>query len=171
MGLEIEISGDQELMRLLNLLAPTNVYKAISRASKRAATAARTAGTKQLRSVYTIKSGDLKSRAAIKTVDDGSVIDIKGPVEPVKKFQAGKRKRGIFVTIKRGNGSLVPRSFDLKGEFVARKGKARYPLKGLYGPSVPQMFGNPEVLDTIKERGVEVFETRLEHEIDRLMGG
>jgi hypothetical protein len=46
-------------------------------------------------------------------------------------------------------------------------GRERYPVEGLYGPSVPQMFGNPDVLDAMQERGAEVFENRLAHEIER----
>lgn len=171
MAIEISISADRELVNTLNRLAPTDVYRAVASASKRAATATRTAGTKRLRGIYTIKSGDLKRRAAIKKAGDGSVLEIKGPTENIKKYKAAKKSYGIFATVKRGQGVRVPRSFELGGNFLAREGKARYPLKGIYGPAVPQLFGNPEVLEAMEERGSEVFESRLYHEIDRLLGG
>ena len=65
----------------------------------------------------------------------------------------------------------MARSFALNGRFVAREGKERYPVKGLYGPAVPQLFGNPDVMEQMQERGSEVFDARLEHELDRLLGG
>lgn len=58
----------------------------------------------------------------------------------------------------------------MNGRFVARVGKSRYPVEGLYGPSVPQLYGNPEVMDIMQERGGQVFESRLEHEIERRIG-
>lgn len=76
-----------------------------------------------------------------------------------------------FVAIKRDGGGRVPRSFTLNGHFVARAGKERYPVKGLYGPAVPQLFGNPEVMEEMQERGQEVFNSRLQHELERLLGG
>lgn len=171
MAIEIELSSNANLERTLNSLAPTNVYKAVSAASKRAATAARTAGTKKIREIYTMKASDLKSRAAIKPQQDGATLEIKGPPEGIKKFSASKKSFGVFATIKKGHGVRIPRSFVMNGRFVARVGKERYPVEGLYGPAVPQLFGNPEVMEIMQERGSEVFESRLTHEIERRMGG
>jgi hypothetical protein len=167
LSIEIELSSDDRLIKTLNGMAPTNVYKAVSAASKRAATAARAEGTKRIRAIYTMKAGDLKSRASIKPQPDGSIIEIKGPPEGIKKFSASAKKYGIFATIKKGHGIRIPRSFVMNSRFVARVGRERYPVEGLYGPSVPQMFGNPDVLDAMQERGAEVFENRLAHEIER----
>ena len=73
--------------------------------------------------------------------------------------------------IKKGNSVRIPRSFAMNDRFVMREGASRYPVKGIYGPAVPQLFGNPQVVETMKTRGMEMFARRLEHEISRRMGG
>ena len=171
MPISAEIEAAEQLLGTLAGLKPQGVQKAIQRASKRAATAARTAGTKSIRSIYTMKSGNLKARTQIRKEDDGTTILVRGSTEPVSRYKASKRKYGVFVAIKRDGGGRVPRSFTLNGHFVARAGKERYPVKGLYGPAVPQLFGNPEVMEEMQERGQEVFNSRLQHELERLLGG
>lgn len=171
MPISAEIEAAEQLLGTLAGLKSQGVQKAIQRASKRAATAARTAGTKSIRSIYTMKSGNLKARTQIRKEDDGTTILVRGSTEPVSRYKASKRKYGVFVAIKRDGGGRVPRSFTLNGHFVARAGKERYPVKGLYGPAVPQLFGNPEVMEEMQERGHEVFNSRLQHELERLLGG
>ena len=171
MPISAEIEAAEQLLGTLAGLKSQGVQKAIQRASKRAATAARTAGTKSIRSIYTMKSGNLKARTQIRKEDDGTTILVRGSTEPVSRYKASKRKYGVFVAIKRDGGGRVPRSFTLNGHFVARAGKERYPVKGLYGPAVPQLFGNPKVMEEMQERGQEVFNSRLQHELERLLGG
>jgi len=171
MPISAEIEAAEQLLGMLAGLKSQGVQKAIQRASKRAATAARTEGTKSIRSIYTMKSGNLKARTQIRKEDDGTTILVRGSTEPVSRYRASKRKYGVFVAIKRDGGGRVPRSFTLNGHFVARAGKERYPVKGLYGPAVPQLFGNPEVMEEMQERGQEVFNSRLQHELERLLGG
>lgn len=171
MSIEIEMEAAEAVITMLDSLSEEKAGRAIKAAAKRAATAARTEGSKRLRKIYTMRASDVKARTQIKADSNGSTLLIRGPVERVEKYKAKERAAGIFVTIKRGNGGIVPRSFSYDGNFIARKGKARYPLKGLYGPSVPQLFGNAEILDAMQERGAEVMERRLEHEIDRMLGG
>ena len=171
MPISAEIEAAEQLLGTLAGLKSQGVQKAIQRASKRAATAARTAGTKSIRSIYTMKSGNLKARTQIRKEDDGTTILVRGSTEPVSRYKASKRKYGVFVAIKRDGGGRVTRSFTLNGHFVARAGKERYPVKGLYGTAVPQLFGNPEVMEEMQERGQEVFNSRLQHELERLLGG
>ena len=171
MPISAEIEAAEQLLGTLAGLKSQGVQKAIQRASKRAAPAARTAGPKSIRSIYTMKSGNLKARTQIRKEDDGTTILVRGSTEPVSRYKASKRKYGVFVAIKRDGGGRVPRSFTLNGHFVARAGKERYPVKGLYGPAVPQLFGNPEVMEEMQERGQEVFNSRLQHELERLLGG
>ena len=170
--IDIQISTGEYLQLRLNQLSGPEMHKAARAASKRAAVAARTAGTKSIRGIYTIKSSDMKSRSVIKQTEDGSIITIKGSPERVSKYQAKPKSTGIFVSVKKGNSKLVVRSFLLSGtRYVARAGKERLPFKEIYGPAVPQLFGNPQVMQAMEQRGMEVFEERLEHEIDFLMGG
>lgn len=171
MPISAEIEAADQLLDMLEQLRPKGLQKAIQRASKRAAIAARTAGTKSIRSIYTIKSGSLKARTQLRNDANGTTILVRGTTEPVSRYKSSKRKYGVFVAIKRDGGGRVPRSFSLNGHFVARAGRERYPVKGLYGPAVPQLFGNPDVMEEMQDRGREIFNSRLEHELERLIGG
>lgn len=167
MALEIELNADDALIKVLNSLDSRNMYAAITASAKRAATHARKVGTKEIRQIYAVKSGTLKGRAKIKKVSDGAVMEVKGGSEPIKSYSAVSKRKGIFVAVKKGKKTLVPRSFMLNNRFVARESSSRLPFRDLYGPAVPQLFGNPAVLNKMQEAGAEMFENRLAHEVMR----
>ena len=54
---------------------------------------------------------------------------------------------------------------------MKRQSKERYPLKGIYGPALPQMFGNETVMNVMQEEGMTMYEKRLYHELERALGG
>ena len=168
---EVDRKSINELLGRMENVAGGKAEKAIGRAAKRAAIAARTAATKQIRSIYTMKSSDMKSHTRIQAGADGATIHVKGPMELVQRYKARQNRKGIFVAIKKGSGGTVPRSFAYGRTFMHREGESRLPISGLYGPAVPQLFGNPEVIAVMEERGMEVFEERLLHEFGRLLGG
>lgn len=170
MSIELELSSDTHLMSVLNGMGEDEAHKAAVSAGKRAALAARTAGSRQIRSIYTMKAADVKSKAQIKSTGDGAILEIKGATEPITKYKAQKRRSGVFVAIKRGGMKKVERGFTIGTRFVAREGRERYPIKAIHGPSVPQLYGNPDVMETMEERGSEVFAERLEHEIEYRLG-
>ena len=145
---------------------------AIKQASRRAAITARKAGAQEIRNTYTMKAGTIKSATSLSTEAWGTTLHDRGPEEPVTKYTAARRKKGIFVSIKKGSGSIVPRSFDMTGRgFAAREGKPRHPVTGLFGPAVPQLYGNPDVVSRMTQEGMSMYEKRLLHELERLAGG
>lgn len=171
MAIQVELMGDEALMRVLSSLSARNINPAISSAAGRAATHARKVGSKEIRNIYAVKAGALKGKAQISKITGGAVINARGGSEPVKSFSANVRGKGIFVAIKRGKKSLVPRSFMMNNRFVARDSTSRLPFHDLYGPSVPQLFGNHDVLSKMEESGADMFERRLIHEITRRLNG
>lgn len=170
MSIEITLTGSEHLRQALSQLDMGMFQKVVRASAKRAATAARTTGAKSIRGIYTIKSGNLKSRASIQANGEGARLRIRGSMENITKYSARRNSRGVFVTVRRSNRAKVPRGFTIGGRFVARRGKERYPLRGIYGPAVPQLFGNPEVMDAMQERAGEIFETRVMHEISYRLG-
>ena len=169
--IEIDRHDMEQMERTLQRLVPNKIKPAMRAAAKRAITAGRMAGSKEIQSVYTAKAGIIRRRTKITAVDAGALLKIRGPFEPVRSYEAKKTGGGIAVAIKRGSSTVVPRSFKMQsGAFVQREGRARLPLRGLYGPSVPQLFGNAEVADAVQKRAMEVYRTRLLHELERLMG-
>lgn len=54
---------------------------------------------------------------------------------------------------------------------MRKKKKGRLPVKSIYGPAVPQLFQNKQVEAEMEKEGIEMFEKRLWHELDRIVGG
>lgn len=175
----IEITMDNASAELaetaLKQLSEDKVTKIVQRASKRAATTARKAGTQAIRKEYAIKGvAVVKSGISFNSLPDGTEIRIKGAFPLAQKmYRARKKKKGIFVTIKKGKETLVGNSFEnpQSGLFMQRQGKKRLPVKGIYGPALPQLFGNDTVVEAMEKEGMEMYEKRLWHELDRALGG
>ena len=111
---------------------------------------------------------------ALPILADGTEIRVKGNYPLAEKMYKTKvKKSGIFVSIKKGTEAKVERGFvnPKSGLFVQRQGQDRMPLKGVYGPALPQLFGNARVQDAMQEEGMDMYEKRLWHELDRALGG
>ena len=53
---------------------------------------------------------------------------------------------------------------------LQRTTDSSYPIKVLYGLSIPQMVGSKKIGEKIEDRAVEILDSRVQHEIDRLLG-
>lgn len=176
---ELDRKDVRELERILQRFKGDEIVRCIIRATNRAAVHARKVGLKEIGKVYAIKPNQVRKQAVIRDEMLGTTIHVKGHMIPIAdgstdgmvRYKGKVQPKGIFVQVKKGSGSLVPRSFDYGGRFFARTSKKRFPIKGLYGPSVPQLFGNPDVVEAMEEAGMDMYEKRLEHELDRLIGG
>jgi hypothetical protein len=171
--LKIDIENTEKLTRAISMLSERELYKAIGAAGKRAARHGVTVGSKKLREVYNIKAGIAKRHMMVKADRPiETIIRIEGTPERVQNFRGTqRRKSGIFVSIKKGSGGVIPRSFTKGGVFLMREGADRYPLKGIYGPSVPQMVWENTVLEATTQAAMEMYEKRIIHEIERRAGG
>jgi hypothetical protein len=171
---------------LLLRTIPNGVDKAVVAALNRAVEGARTDAVKKVRERYYIKAKDVRDTIDIKKATmDNQVAIIRASGSPIalSKFHvtpsrppAKRRANPIIVRVVRGGGGPI------KGAFVAkmqsghigvfrRVGKTRLPITELYGPSVPQMLGHESVTEYIEEKAKERLESRLEHEINRLLRG
>jgi hypothetical protein len=112
MNINLEIRGLSEAEQLLNA---QYIVQAISRALNRAAKAAFTLGSKEIRKEYNIKAADIKKAAQIKPATFGSlqaVISISGGPIPFKYFGARQTKQGVTVKIKKsGKRTLIKGAF------------------------------------------------------------
>lgn len=175
----IEIELDSKAAALaetaMEELSDDKIKKIVQRSTRRAATTARKAGTKAIRKEYAIKGvGVVKSGLVFKPLPDGTALMVSGSFPLAQRmYKTRKKKKGIFVTIKRGRETLVKSSFESpnSGLFMQRQGKERLPVKGIYGPALPQLFGNVAVVEAMEKEGMEVYEKRLWHELDRALGG
>ena len=68
----------------------------------------------------------------------------------------------------------VPRSFRANDTLFQREGESRFPIRRLFGPSVPQILSVQETEDDIAERTQEValntLENQLRFRVEKLLG-
>ena len=173
--LELDRKGIAVAESAMQALSDDNIAEIVHRSSRRAAITARKAGTQAIREIYAVKgAGVVKSGVSFRSLTDGTEIRVKGDYPLAEKMYKTKvKKSGIFVSIKKGTEAKVERGFvnPKSGLFVQRQGQDRMPLKGVYGPALPQLFGNARVQDAMQEEGMDMYEKRLWHELDRALGG
>lgn len=158
---------------------PRRAQAAIVRALNRGMTAGRTAMGRSIAADTGLKLSDvnkaLRMRPATRSTPAARLAA--GFVRlPLIKFGAkrlGMRSRvgGVVYNVKRGVQARVPSAFIARmrsgheGVFL-RKGRARLPIKQLFGPSLGQVFAKYRAPSL--ERALEVFRTTLNHELGRL---
>ena len=150
---------------------PMEAEKAISASLNRAILATRTALTKGIRQTYTIKAADAKANMSMKKSTAGTLtasLLVKGSPIPLTDFSVSVRKGDISARVKKGGGGSLPHSFFVMTRGLGiyhRSSTSRLPIQKEFGPSMPQMVGEPGVIAQAETRAQEVFESRLEHEI------
>lgn len=163
---------------------PGAVPRAAANAINRAADSAKTEAARKVRETYYIKHGDVLSTIKIYGASAGDLsatVISRGSVIALTKFRVTprqpqpKKRRTVIVRVKKGEGGPI------QGAFIAgmnsghvnvfnRIGKSRLPIVGRYGPSVPQMIGSDDVRIWVEDKSRERLESRLDHEISRILG-
>ena len=179
--------GEVGLDRATKLLAgiPDGVYRAVGSAIKRAAQRGLSVGMKIVSEEYAIGQGELKDRTRnINTVtkDSGGVYSVtfgyRGNVIPLIRFDTHFSKDGrISTRVLRANSREV-----LDHAFIAHMGghtgvyeretKDRLPITELFGPSAVQaFFAREETVDKMNDTILDSYESRIDHEIMRVLNG
>lgn len=182
----IEFTAEQidRAERLLGHI-PGAAPKAMARAINRATESARTEAARKVRSMYYISQKDVTATIKIYPAtpsDLSAMVVSRGNLIALTKFRVTpnkpqpKRRREIIVRVKRGAGGPIKKAFvaRMKSGHVGvfkRAGKQRYPIDQLYGPSIPEMIGNPTVTGWVEEKARERLDQRLDHEIKRALEG
>ena len=142
------------------------------RAAERAASRAQTVGKKHVKKIYTVDNKSIVRAVKVFPIQNGAIFRISGKQLSAGHYKVKQRKKGIFVSVKKGSGDIVPRSFAWSNTFWQReKGEPRFPIERIMSPAVPQLFGNQEVLDEMAKEAMKKYEERLRHEVGRIMGG
>lgn len=185
----IHVNADQmdHARRMLSFI-PGGAKSAVANAVNRSAQAARTELTRKIRDLYYIKNSDILEAAKISRAKSNqkliqAKINVRGTRRELIQFRVSPqnynpKNRPAFITVavKKDGKKPLPGAFVGKGSasgklhVLKRAGKERYPLQIKYGPSIPEMAGNPQVTDAVEKRGQEILDQRLDHEIKRLLG-
>lgn len=183
----IELYVNRGNLQALNLqlsrLSQKSISPIIRRAAKRAVTHAKSIGTKHVKSIYTIDSYSIKRAiGGIRTTEDGAFLRIAGPRVSAGHYKVKALKtnnwwrKDTFISIKKGSGDVVPRAFEFSNTVWRREEGGEFGYWGavegrVFGPAVPQLFGNPAIKEEIEARTMRKYEERIRHEVGRLIGG
>ena len=97
---------------------------------------------------------------AMKAYIQEKTKDILLPVRSKRGEEAGDRPPNVFLM-----------NLPKKEGIFERTGKSRLPIKQLMGSSMRSMVSNSVVMDQVYKEAQETFDTRIEHEIERLLAG
>ena len=160
----------------------SGAFQAVGAAMNRAAQSGRTMAARYASETYNISQGAFRSRCRISFSmkgGGGGVASIEvlfaGAVIPLIEFQgtSGGPQGGVHVSPKRGGGSLrtafINAVFGTYGVWE-RVGRKRFPVEQKYGPSTGHMMQDEGVSDKLTDHMLEVFDSRIEHEISRILG-
>lgn len=172
--------------RVQKILAgvPNGAQKAVGSALSRAGKSGRTVAARAITKEYAITYSQVIAnvRNINRTTYAAGGVQVTfgyaGHVIPLIRFDATASSDGAIATRvkKSGTKEFLDRAFQAKvgghtGIFE-RETEERYPIKELFGPSVPQMmYSNEDVMDEIEEKIVETYEKRIDHEISRILNG
>lgn len=180
----IEIIGKEEVIEKLNK-TPNKVRDATRMALNRTITRLRTQMAREAATKYFVKVGDARKTITTRKASNGNLTAeaisrgrpislIKFKVTPRSVQHRGRHNKKVKVRVKRnGTGSTLDRAFVIAsggGGFLAeRTGKSRYPIKKLFGPSVPQMLKNEDTQKALKETSSQNLNKELNRQIARLL--
>ena len=160
----------------------SGAFEAIGAAMKRAAKAGEHEAAKYASETYNITQGMFRSKCRISfTMSGGSggVASIEilfaGSVIPLIEFggTSGGPQGGVHVGPKRGGGNLRSAFINaVCGQHAVweRVGRKRFPVEQKYGPSTVHMMQDNGVSEKLTNKMIEVFDSRIEHEISRILG-
>lgn len=164
---------------------PEKAPKAIAAALNKTLPGIRTDAVREVTQAYWVKVGDARKTMTIRKASPSrleATVRSDGEAIPLYKFRVKPKtitkKRpagGVHATVKRGDGGRIKHSFIApvgeRNRVMMRNGKARSPIKQLFGPAVPLMLKREDGLRRVEAKGAERFDKNLDHEIDRILKG
>ena len=99
-----------------------------------------------------------------------AIIEGRGRELPLRLFKPVQFSYGVRAKIW-GTAQRFPHAFIVakySGDVFVRQGKARFPLKGMYGPSVPKEMVKDATLDAFEQSSNDVA-SRAMHELSRIL--
>lgn len=180
---DFTFTGDEELMAKIEQ-APQKARNAVRMSINRIATQMRTELAREAAQDYFVKIGDVKKSIKLTKASDNlmAVLESSGRPIPLIKFRVtpakvqyrGRRGRKIKVRVRRdSSGARLNRAFvafmGTTTNVFERKGKPRFPVKKLYGPSIPQMLRSEDVMTRITRKAQDSLNTEITHQLNRLL--
>lgn len=167
------IIGDKELSAALAKLSSHDIPKAIKAGVRDAARAGRTTLAKSIGQRYSLSAGRIKqdvSQAQFR--DGGQTAIIRTSRKPITamQFKPKQVRKGLSMSIYRGQRTVVRSGFLAKGMPFKRRGKERYPLDVIHGPSIHAIYTGGKWAPALQARTEVRIEEALEKGILRSLG-
>jgi hypothetical protein len=157
-------------------------FQAIGAAMKRASDSAKTQAGRYAAETYNISKGKFMANCNISTKmqgGSGGVTSVEllfaGKVLRLIEFGAkGSKRGGVYAAPKNGGGNIrsafITAIYGQTGVWE-RVGRTRFPVEQKYGPSTGHMMQDEGVSEQLTDHIQEVFDSRIEHEITRILNG
>ena len=175
--LKVSVTADlSQLKRAFSHLSGKGTRAATSRALNKAGVNMRTDAIRVVREKRALKAKTIRDAfTIIKASAARLIVDLiaRGRPIPLREYGATQTQRGVTVRVTKGAKRAVVvhqgnRAFAVQkyGDHVyAREGKARLPIKKLYGPSIPTALTNEAAQHAILRKGQTSFLARLKEEL------
>lgn len=178
--IRIETDGFEKASKML-VGVPNGIQTALMRSFNRALTEGRTAAVREATARYTVKAKDVRptfkmSRA--KKADLSAELNSTGKRLPLSLYAhkpttdtTGARRKQVRVGVMKGAVKPLGQGFMWEGRVMQRLGKTSHPIEQKYGPAVPSILDNDQIVDRVTDKMGESVDKRLSHETIRLLEG
>jgi hypothetical protein len=154
---------------------PTRSRRAISRGLNKAAANVRTSASTAIRKRRALSAKVVREAIAIRRARPDRLVSslvVTGRPIPLKEYKARQTKSGVTAQVSPGPRKLIThagnRAFiidKIGGHVFARQGKARLPVKKLFGPSLPSTFVQEQVRAAWTATAQDALPKRLAEEV------
>lgn len=160
---------------------PGGFETAMMRASNRALQEGRTAAVREATKQYTVKARDIRPTFKMHRASKANLqasLESKSGRLPLSTFAhrpttdtTGANRKQVRVSVKKGGLKPLGQAFVHDGRILQRLGRTSYPVQQKFGPAVPSMLDNDEVVDKVVETMAKSVDKRLDHEVGRILDG
>lgn len=140
--ISLSFKTDIDDVRRQFALCQGEISKAAARALNRTADGTKTTAISEISTRTRLKVTQLRKRFGVNGANPlklQAIISAYGYSPNLYSFNARQTAAGVSANAWEG-GKVYKHTFIVDGHVVARVGKARFPLKGIRGPSSPQTF-------------------------------
>ena len=180
--LDIKIDA-KELERAQKVLSgiPGGYKRAVNAALRRTLQQMKTQAAKLTREKYYLKAGEVNKTLSVSVSGMTGRVTSRGKRLPISEYYVSpktrvKNMKGLRAAVKRDGVKFINKAFLVRlggaGKYYpyVRVGKARWDIRRIMSPAVPQAMGNPEIISELEEFSGEKFNERLQHEVMRQLG-
>lgn len=180
LDIKLDTKGLERAQAVLKHI-PGAYNRAVNSALRRTLQQMKTQAAKLTREKYYLKSGEINKTLSVRVSGMRGRVTSRGKKLPITDYYVSpksrvKRMKGIRAAVKRDGIKFINKAFLIRlgggGKYYpyVRVGRAKWDIRRIMSPAVPQAMGNDEILTELEEYAGEKFNERLQHEVMRMLG-